>query len=120
MGQSAYEELGEALTIEACLPLHEFHPPRSPTNDPSVDIVAARIDALLAYDAGERLRQIRCPTLVVAAADDILVPRQLSKVLSREIAGARFAVLDSGGHHFPRTRAEAYSTLLSDFVRTAF
>jgi alpha/beta hydrolase fold len=57
-------------------------------------------DALLAYDAGERLRSIRKPTLLMAAADDLLVPWQLSELIAEEIAHARLVKLDHGGHHF--------------------
>jgi pimeloyl-ACP methyl ester carboxylesterase len=52
------------------------------------EIAAARIDALLTYDAGERSRSIRNPTLLIAAADDLLVPWQLSELIAEEIAHA--------------------------------
>jgi pimeloyl-ACP methyl ester carboxylesterase len=48
------------------------------------EIAAACIDALLTYDAGERLRSIRNPTLLIAAADDLLVPWQLSELVAEE------------------------------------
>jgi hypothetical protein len=82
------------------------------------EIAAARIDALLTYDAGERLRSIRNPTLLIAAADDLLVPWQLSELVAEEIAHARLVKLDHGGHRFPQTRVEAYNTLLLEFFRT--
>src|SRR5262249_51836853 len=89
---------------------------RTSRNTPQ-EIAAARIDALLAYDAGERLRSIRNPTLLIAAADDLLVPWQLSELIAQEIAHARLVKLDHGGHHFPRTQVEAYNTLLLEFFR---
>ena len=89
---------------------------RASGNTPQ-EIAAARIDALLAYDAGERLRSIRNPTLLIAAADDLLVPWQLSELVAQEIAHARLVKLDHGGHHFPRTQVEAYNTLLLEFFR---
>src|SRR5262249_2280361 len=82
------------------------------------EIAAARIDALLTYDAGERLRSIRNPTLVIAAADDLLVPWQLSELIAKEIAHACLVKLDHGGHRFPQTRVEAYNTLLLEFSLT--
>jgi len=81
------------------------------------EIAAACIDALLTYDAGERLRSIRNPTLLIAAADDLLVPWQLSALIAEEIAHACFVKLDHGGHRFPQTRVEAYNTLLLEFFR---
>src|SRR5437899_1181602 len=82
------------------------------------ELAAARIDALLTYDAGERLRSIRSPTLLIAAADALLVPWQLSELIAEEIAHARLVKLDHGGHRFPQTRVEAYNTLLLEFFRT--
>jgi aminoacrylate hydrolase len=115
MGSEAYEELGSALTLPvgrqaAAEPLRAARP--TPP-----EIVAARIDALLTYDAGERTRRIRSPTLVIAAADDVLVPHQLSQVLADEIAGARMVMFERGGHHFPQTQVDAYNTLLFDHFR---
>jgi aminoacrylate hydrolase len=81
------------------------------------DVVLARIDALLAHDARDLLRHIRTPTLVIAADDDVLVPRPLSEVIAGEIAGARLHVFARGGHHFPQTQTEAYNELLQDFFR---
>ena len=91
---------------------------RSASRNTSQEIAAARIDALLTYDAGERLRSIRNPTLLIAAADDLLVPWQLSELIAEEIAHARLVKLDHGGHRFPQTRVEAYNTLLLEFFRT--
>jgi len=65
------------------------------------EIAAARIDALLTYDA-----------------DDLLVPWQLSELIAEEIAHACLVKLDHGGHHFPQTRVEAYNALLLEFFRT--
>jgi aminoacrylate hydrolase len=90
---------------------------RSASRNTPQEIAAAGIDALLAYDAGERLRSIRKPTLLIAAADDLLVPWQLSELIAEEIARARLVKLGHGGHHFPRTQVEAYDALLLEFFR---
>jgi aminoacrylate hydrolase len=79
---------------------------RSASRHTPQEIAAARIDALLTYDAGERLRSIRNPTLLIAATDDLLVPWQLSELIAEEIAHACLAKLDHGGHRFPQTRVE--------------
>jgi hypothetical protein len=56
------------------------------------------------------LRTIRNPTLLIAAADDLLVSWQLSELIAQK--------LDHGGHQFPQTRVEAYNTLLLEFFHT--
>lgn len=117
LGGSAYEELGRILTMSAGLSPRPAPQKAIRIADP--EVVAARIDALLAYDAGHRLRSIRSPTLVLAAEDDALVPLHLNRVIAQEIGGARLVVLADGGHHFPQTRAEAYNGLLIDFLQDA-
>ena len=116
MGPDAYEDLGLTLTLPAGLPPDAA--PRQSARHTPADVVLARIDALLAHDAGDRLRHIRAPTLVIAADDDVLVPRPLSEVIAGEIAGARLHVFARGGHHFPQTQTEAYNAMLREFFRT--
>ena len=111
----AYEDLGLTLGMPADVPVtNEL---RQVAGQTPRDVTAARIDALLAYDAGKRLGNIRSSTLVVAAADDVLVPCHLSKVIADEIRDARLFVFERGGHHFPQTQADAYNRLLLDFFR---
>jgi aminoacrylate hydrolase len=112
MGPEAYEDLGLTLTLPAGLP-PETATRQSARNTPA-DVVLARIDALLAHDAGNRLRHIRAPTLVIAAEDDVLVPHPLSEIIAGEIAGARLRAFARGGHHFPQTQASAYNELLRE------
>lgn len=113
LGGEAYDDLGVTLTLPAGLPTTNVA--RLPSRQTPPDVIAARIDALLAYDAGDRLRAIRSPTLVLAAEDDILVSHHLSEVLAKEIPGARFATFERGGHHFPQTQVDAYNHLLAEF-----
>jgi aminoacrylate hydrolase len=115
MGPEAYEDLGLTLTLPAGLPPDT--PSRQSARHTPPEVVLARIDALLAHDARDRLRNIRAPTLVIAADDDVLVPRSLSEVIAGEIAGARLHVFARGGHHFPQTQTEAYNALLREFFR---
>ena len=114
MGEEAYQELGRTLAMSSEA---SPSPARLPTKDATPPaIVTARIDALLAYDAGTALRRISCPTLVLATKDDLLVPTHLGAVLAAEIPGARLVCLEHGGHHFPRTRSAEYNGLLDQFL----
>lgn len=115
VGPEAYEELGLTLTLPAGLPPEATT--RPPARHTPPDVVLARIDALLAHDAGDRLRHIRAPTLIIAADDDVLVPRPLSEVIADEIKGSRLHAFARGGHHFPQTQAEAYNAMLREFFR---
>ena len=50
------------------------------------------------HDALERLKQIRCPTLVSVADEDILVPPRFSRELAGRIPGAELRILPGAGH----------------------
>jgi aminoacrylate hydrolase len=120
LGVREYSQLGFLLTTplewgpEESLALAASTSAGSQTG---VEVVLGRIDALLAYDAGDRLRSIQCPTLVLAAADDLLVTPDLSRALAHEITGARMEMVDYGGHHFPQTRSALYNRLVSEFLQ---
>ena len=55
--------------------------------------MTSRIDAIVAFDRRSRLAQIRTPTLVVVAADDMVTPRFYSEELAERISGAKLVVL---------------------------
>jgi pimeloyl-ACP methyl ester carboxylesterase len=81
-------------------------------------VIEARLNALLAYDAGDRLRRIVCPTLILAAHDDLLIPPRMSQAMADAITGARTVLLPSGGHVFPRTRADEYTRIVFEFIKS--
>src|SRR5207237_10816644 len=76
---------------------------------PPTEVAASRIDAILAFDRTERLGQIKTPTLVVGAEDDIVTPAYFSEELARLIPGAEIKIFPRGGHAFTQVRARAFS-----------
>ncbi|HUT77701.1 MAG TPA: alpha/beta hydrolase [Polyangia bacterium] len=60
--------------------------------------VAGQRDAVAAFDARERLWEVRCPTTVVHGLADRLVPPSLGRELARGIDGARLVELEGVGH----------------------
>jgi aminoacrylate hydrolase len=112
MGESAYRMLGDLLASSS--PWEEDGP-AAPSHGTPREIVLARIDALLAYRGDACAARIRAPTLVLAAADDHIVPAYLSQRLAGAIAGSQILLLEAGGHFFPRTRMDRYNAALSDF-----
>eukprot|EP01035_Chromulina_nebulosa_P029652 gene29652-39323_t len=59
---------------------------------------SARIAALRAFDVDARLASVAVPTLVIGAADDMLVPVTCSQRLAEGIPGAALATMAWGGH----------------------
>src|SRR5581483_2825482 len=116
LGGEAYARLGALLMapLDEASTLGLRH--ASPDTPPS--IIEARLDALLAHEAGARLRRVTCPTFVLAARDDILIPARMSRAVAEQIAGASWMLLPGGGHAFPRTRTAEYNRIVIDFLHT--
>ena len=74
-----------------------------------VEIVAARIDAMLAFDRTSDLTRIKSPTLVIGAEDDIVTPAYYSEELARLIPGAEVKIFPRGGHYFNQVRAREFN-----------
>ena len=118
LGPADYAMLGRLVT-DPLPPEDQPAPglaPAGPTSAKGADgeppeVTDGRLSALLAWDAGDRLGRIEAPTLIAAAADDLLVPPSLSLPLRQGIAGAAFRRFDSGGHHFPQTRPVPYTSM---------
>jgi aminoacrylate hydrolase len=84
---------------------------------PPVEILVSRIDAILKHDRRRRLLEIRVPTLVVVAQDDMITPRFYSDELASRIPGAKLTVLETGGHYAPVINAEPYNAAVATFLR---
>jgi aminoacrylate hydrolase len=85
---------------------------------PPAEVLASRIDAIVAFDRRARLGEIRCPTLVVVAADDALTPPFYSEELAARIPDAKLVVLPTGGHFVPNLLPVEYNRAVGDFLRS--
>jgi aminoacrylate hydrolase len=82
-----------------------------------VEVLLSRIDAILRHDCRARLLEIRVPTLVIAARDDVITPVFYSEELAGRIPGAKLVVLDGGGHYAPAIHSEPYNAAVGQFLR---
>ena len=62
------------------------------------------------------LNEIRCPTLVVAAADDRMRTLTESRTLSELIPDAQLRVVEDSGHMIPLEQPALLATLLHDWI----
>jgi len=86
---------------------------------PPVEIMASRIDAILQHDCRARLLQIRVPTLVIVARDDMITPAFYAEELASAIPGAKLIVLEGGGHFSPAIHSAPYNAAVGAFLRAA-
>jgi aminoacrylate hydrolase len=81
-----------------------------------VEIVASRIDAMLAFDRSNELARIKTPTLVVGAEDDIVTPAYFSEELARLIPAAEVKLFPRGGHFLVHVRAREFGNAVLPFL----
>jgi aminoacrylate hydrolase len=111
LGMEAYAVLGAIMIAPPDESFAAIKPERT-----DAGVITARIDVLLSDHGLERLRRIHCPALVMAAADDVLIPPHMSRIVADGIAGAELKVLARGGHAFPRSMPAEYNRLVLEFL----
>jgi len=70
-------------------------------------------------DAGAWLGKIRAPTLVIAGADDSIIPPSESEALAKAIPGAQLKVIPNAGHLVAFERADAFNVALGDWLKSS-
>lgn len=84
--------------------------------DQDRDAMVAAWRAAMAFDSRRRLAEIRCPTLVIAAANDAAVPFHHARMLHDGIAGSRLVVIDGANHALIWMRPDAFVQVADDFL----
>lgn len=78
-------------------------------------MVAAWKEAM-AFDSRARLGEIKCPTLIVAGADDIAVPMHHAEMLHDGIKGSRVVVIEGANHALIWTHPEELVRVTEEFL----
>jgi aminoacrylate hydrolase len=78
--------------------------------------IANRLNAILALDVRPLLSKITCPTLIVTAEDDQLMPAWFGREMAQDLPDSRLMALDGGGHMIPETRGEDLSAAILEFI----
>ncbi len=90
---------------------------RLAVNNPPLEVMVSRIDAIMKFDRRAGLGDIGLPTLVISARDDAVTPIHLSDELAKSIPGAEQVVLDRGGHFAPIILPDDYNPPVLEFLR---
>jgi aminoacrylate hydrolase len=80
------------------------------------DTLKRRIAALLAFDVTPHLTNLRIPTLISAARDDVLVPCLMSERLAASVPGATLDIAPWGAHAINVTEPDAFNAMLMKFL----
>jgi 3-oxoadipate enol-lactonase len=73
-------------------------------------------DAVLGHDTLERLDQLRCPTLVSVADQDVLVPPRFSHAIAQRVPGAELKTIADAGHAYLWEKADAFNAMCLEFL----
>ena len=83
-------------------------------NQPGV--LHADLEACHAWKSGpEAARKVRCPALVIIAANDIMTPAKAGQELARLVADSRSITVQNCGHMLPAEAPDAVLDALIDF-----
>ncbi len=81
-----------------------------------VEVELSRLQAVAECNVAARLPHLRVPALVIASADDQVVPHCASRQVALALPQARFELLGSGGHLCVEAAADLYNGLLTGFL----
>ena len=82
------------------------------------EVTLGDYEACSGFDLGERVGEIAVPVLVVAGADDMMVPPESSEELHRAIPGSRMVVVPGAGHMLPMEQPDEFNRVLGEFLRS--
>lgn len=82
----------------------------------SDEVFLGQLRAAVSFDAGERVRGITAPTLVITGDADAVVPADNSRRLAAAIPGAELEVMGGGSHLFFVEQAEEFNRAVAEFI----
>ena len=83
------------------------------------DVLEALIrltDSSRDYDYVDRLHEITCPTLVISASEDVLVPPTEQIILHQHIKNSSYVTINGSGHASMYESPSAYAALTLGFI----
>jgi pimeloyl-ACP methyl ester carboxylesterase len=80
------------------------------------DLMLAAWKEAMVFDSRPRLREIRCPTLVIAGSNDVGVPLHHARMLHEGIAGSQLVIIKGADHALIWTRTEEFTRVVDEFL----
>lgn len=102
--------------IEANWHVYEAGIEAAPVSAQAKTVTRERIDALLSFDGSVDVGALTMPVMVLGTRDDRVVPPHLQDALATALPGSRRIALDSGGHLFPVSRPDAFTSTVVDWI----
>jgi aminoacrylate hydrolase len=90
----------------------------APVTSEAQHIISERLDALIAFDRCAEVHRIAVPKLVMGARDDLIVPSFLQEELAAMLKHADLHLFEHGGHFFPVTRTNLFTSNLLAWLTT--
>jgi len=84
-----------------------------------IDILEARIKAICDFDMTDEHGDIKAPTLIMSAKDDMTTASFFAEELHAAIPGSKLIMIESGGHFFPLIAAEQFFLALNEWLMGA-
>jgi aminoacrylate hydrolase len=97
----------ELLAVEARTAQFELSSP---------EIMGSRIEAILKFDIGADLINVKTPMLVICAEDDLLTPSYFSKEIAALVPNAQLVLFPKGGHAYSRSNPESFNKVVLNFI----
>jgi pimeloyl-ACP methyl ester carboxylesterase len=91
-------------------------------NLPPLECYLLHVMARQAHDTGDRLKDIRVPTLIMVGDDETKTTSDIShwaaaEILARDIPNAKLVVLPDSGHYYFFTKAEETNRFMREFLQ---
>ncbi len=83
---------------------------------PPPEVMLARMSAICNWSPGEKLAQIKCPTLITCAKDDMVTPLYYSEEMARLMPKASTYFFEKGGHGMTITMAAEFNRVIPSFI----
>jgi pimeloyl-ACP methyl ester carboxylesterase len=78
----------------------------------------SQLQAAIAFNAEDRVGEIKARTLVISGDADVIVPVQNSYNLAANIPGAELVLLKGGSHTFFIEQADEFNRIVVDFIES--